>query len=165
MAAGYLDWALGGSDYDKYFTSLKDIANTDALVGEEVRLIHLLNKVRYSTVGDKDFETSLVPELTWLKSSGHVQGFRGDFAWLFVAKTLSQKYNAIGNKAIAVCFNNPLLSMNDTLLNTMQNFLANKNKSAFETFAATQLRYTKLTFWKCKPLVYYTNTGLTMPLP
>lgn len=150
LAAGYLDWVMGGTDFEKYFSGVNAEATNDKLVSEELRLFHLLDKLKNGKAGDKDFENNILPDLKWLKDTNHAPNFRRDFAWAFVSDFMAKKYNDIGNIPIGNCFTLNLIDhltngfnassyISDTLINTMEGFIDKKDKSPFEEFAVAQL--------------------------
>jgi len=165
LAAGYLDWAIGGKDFEKYLAGVNDEVENDPLAGEELRMIRMLDKIRNGKAGDKNFEASILPDLKWLKDTNHDADFRRGFAWIYVNDALAQKYAAIKNTALATCFTPDLINrfleigfskpdkpISDSLITTLENFFDKKNKSAFEQFAMAQLPFTEAGLYKMQAI-------------
>lgn len=165
LAAGYLDWVAGGTDFERYFTAINTEAANDKLVTEELRLFRLLNKLRNGKAGDKDFENNILPDLKWLKDTNHADGFRREFAWAFVSDFLSKRYSFAGHLAISICFNTDPIDnltssfhngnlINDSVINEMEHFDDKKDKSPFEQFALSLLPIYKPDFIDVEAIHY-----------
>jgi hypothetical protein len=151
LAAGYLDWAAGNNDFQKYLDKTKtEAAKNNAinsLAQDEVRLILLLDKLKHGKAGDKSFEDGIVPELKWLAETNHDTAFRRGFAYAFVMDELSNKYAANGNKVLAACFKHDLPyngSINSPLLGSVIALMDKDNKTPLESYALSEFHYTRV---------------------
>lgn len=146
LAAGYLCWAKGDNGFSKYLNAAKAESGGDSLVTDQVRLIQLLDKVRYAKAGDKNFEESVVPEFNWLHNSKHAMGFRGETADAVMNAMLIEKYSAIGDKITAVCLEGGLEKNainNEDFLNKIISFIDKKNKTTFEKYVLSRFSFSK----------------------
>ncbi len=150
LATGYLDWAKGNNDFQKYLDKTKAEAGKDnainALVQDEVRLIMLLDKLRHGKASDKNFEDGIVPELKWLAEDKHDTAFRKGFAYAYVMDNLSNKYAIAGNEVLAACFKHDLPyngDINSTLLSSIITLMDKNYKTPLESYALTEFHYTR----------------------
>ena len=149
LAAGYLVWAAGNNDFQKYLDKTKTEATKDnavnSLAQDEVRLIMLLDKLKHGKAGDKNFEDGIVPELKWLSETNHDTAFRRGFAFAFVMDEMSNKYAANGNKVLAACFKHELPyngPINSPLLGSVIALMDKNNKTPLESYALSEFHYT-----------------------
>ncbi len=143
LAAGYIDWASGDKDFQKYLDKAKTQAAGDTLILDQVRLIGLLNMVNNAKAGDKSFEEKLVSEMEWLDGK-HPADFRSKNALDFIQSNLTRKYAAIGDTIESVCLSGELSKNSKyfgNLLNNLIKFLEKENATPFEQYAARQLPF------------------------
>src|SRR5581483_90251 len=145
LAAGYLGWLSNAKDYNSYLDKASKEASADNLVQEQIRLIHLLDKIGQGKAGDKKFENSVADDLNWLKSTKHDSAFRRDYAYTTILKQLSIKYKKSGSYFLVSCFNSELDTVNkanNKFLNDFVTYMGKAN-SPFEKFALSVFKYTK----------------------
>ncbi len=143
LAAGYLSWASGDDAFEKYLDKAKAEAHGDSLVQDQIRLVQLVGLVNSGKAGDKKFEESFLPEITWLNGN-HPKDFRSQAAQDFIKANLTKKYAAIGDTLKAVCLAGELNKQTKgfrRLLDRLLVFMNKPNKTGFEEYALGQLLY------------------------
>lgn len=145
LAAGYIGWLSNVKDYNSYLDKAAKEASADNLVQEQIRLIHLLDKIGQGKAGDKKFENSVADDLNWLSKGKHDSAFRRDYAYNSTLKQLSDKYKKSGSNFLASCFKGELDTADKTNNKFLNDFVAymSKANSPFEKFALSVFKYTK----------------------
>ncbi|HTB06449.1 MAG TPA: hypothetical protein VK806_05800 [Bacteroidia bacterium] len=146
LAAGYLSWAVGDNNYQKYLDKAKSQAKDDKLVQEQIRLIELVAAIKQGKAGDKKFEEAVVPELKWLTAERHDTNFRKQDAYIWVMGALTVKYAANGDYIRPSLFSHYLDGnkvQNDALLKGVEAFMDKKDKTPFDEFALSEFQYNR----------------------